>query len=436
MGEILNRAAYERQLAATRDARMKWWREARFGIFVHYGLYSQLGRNEWVQSLENIPVGEYEKLADSFCPKPGAPREWARLAAAAGAKYMVLTTRHHEGFSLWDSRANPYNSVNYGPHRDIVREFVDACREYGLRIGFYSSLMDWHHPDGWRCAFDDEARRRFTAYIEALNTELLTQYGKIDILWYDVSNPMSSWEGWDSLERNQRLRALQPDIILNDRSRLPEDFGTPEGHVTAADRDWEACMTFNDISWGYVDEEQAKPYAYTAPRILRMLNTCSQGCGNLLLNIGPKPDGSVPADAVKPLTGVGEWLARNGEAAYGAKMRTSALGSGWGLGANGVSAASLSADGRHLYLWNWIWPHGGEMGLGGYEDAPESVTVLATGEKVDFELREHRLVLKNLPEKAPDPLGVTVLDLKFREMPRIHRFAGYPQAGNMDNIIL
>ena len=121
MTQLLCKAEYEAQVAQSRDERMKWWREARFGMFVHYGLYSQIGRNEWCMALENIPVAEYEKLAGTFCPKPGAPREWAQLAKAAGMKYMVLTTRHHEGFSLWDSKANPFNSVNYGPHRDIVR---------------------------------------------------------------------------------------------------------------------------------------------------------------------------------------------------------------------------------------------------------------------------------------------------------------------------
>ena len=206
MARIMSKPEYEEWTASTRDKRMEWWREARFGMFVHFGLYSVLGRHEWAQAMENIPSDEYAKLADKFNPKPGAPREWARLAKAAGMKYMVMTTRHHEGFSLWDSKANPFNSVNYGPHRDIVREFVDACREFDLKIGFYSSLMDWHHPDGWTCAFDTDARRRFTDYIEALNTELLTNYGKIDILWYDVSRPMQSWEGWDSLVRNQRLR--------------------------------------------------------------------------------------------------------------------------------------------------------------------------------------------------------------------------------------
>jgi alpha-L-fucosidase len=421
MTRILSKSAYEAATAATRDERMAWWRDARFGMFVHYGLYAQAGRNEWVQTLENIPVGEYEKLADTFSPKPGAPREWAALAKKAGMRYMVMTTRHHEGFSLWDSKANPYNSVNHGPHRDLVREFVDACREFGLGIGFYSSLMDWHHPDGWTCAFDNEARRRFVAYIEALNTELLTQYGKIDVLWYDVSAPLESWEGWDSLARNQRLRALQPHLIINDRSRLAEDFGTPEGHVTASERDWEACMTFNDISWGYVDEEQARPYAYTAPRILKMLNTCAAGGGNLLLNIGPKPDGSVPADAVEPLSQVGAWLAENGPAVYGRRPRAN-------VGGNGVCATSLSPDGRHVYLWNWIWPTGGSMGLGGYRTAPKAVRLLQDGTPLAFEHRGQRLLLTGLPTQRPDKTaGVTVIDLEF-DGPIDHKmFSYYPQ---------
>ena len=149
---------YLSQLDASRDQRMGWWREARFGMFIHYGLYSILGRQEWAMAQENIPLSEYEQLAHSFMPQLGAPRRWAQLAKEAGMKYMVLTTRHHEGFSLWDSKVNPFNSVNFGPKRDIVREFVDACHEFGLKIGFYSSLMEWRHPDSWRCAFDPDAR--------------------------------------------------------------------------------------------------------------------------------------------------------------------------------------------------------------------------------------------------------------------------------------
>lgn len=413
---------YEKKVADSRDQRMMWWREARYGMFVHYGLYSQIERQEWVMAHENIPIHEYEKNANSFNPKPGAPREWAALAKKAGMKYMVLTTRHHEGFSLWDSKVNPFNSVNYGSKRDIVREFVDACREYDLGIGLYSSLMDWHHPDGWLAANDTEARIRFCKYIHDLNTELLTNYGKIDILWYDVAEPMVSWEGWDSLSLNQHMRSLQPDIIINDRSKLSEDFGTPEEHLTASDRDWEACMTFNGISWGYVDAAQAIHYSYTPQRILRMLNICTDGGGNLLLNIGPTPDGSVPADAIAPLEAVGQWLSENGKAVYGAKIRNTKWPS-QSYGGNGVTSASY--DGKSVYLWNWIWPSSGEMGIGGYITAPKAVRFLKDGTPIDFELKGHRILLKNLPKVSPDIIaGVTVIELEFDETPQ-YRFASY-----------
>ena len=416
--KLLSKPEYEAQTASTRDERMAWWREARFGMFVHFGLYALGGRNEWLQVLENFPVLEYEQLVNQFNPKPGAPREWAALAKKAGMKYMVLTTRHHEGFSLWDSKANPYNSINYGPKRDIVREYVDACREFDLKIGFYSSLMDWHHPDGGRAAYDEAARRRFLDYIEALNTELLTQYGKIDILWYDVSSPMQHWEGWDSVARNQRLRAIQPHLIINNRSCLDEDFGTPEGHVQAGAADWEACMTFNDISWGYIDEVQAQPYAYNAQRIIRMLSTCCNGAGNLLLNIGPAPDGSVPKDAIEPLQKTGKWLEENGEAVYGKLAR----GSGWSSGGNG--ACSSSRKGNTIYLWNWLWPEGGTMGLGGYMNAPKRVYLLKDGTPIEFEHKGHRILLKNMPKKSPNELGIAVIALEFDEEP-MYKFASY-----------
>jgi alpha-L-fucosidase len=422
MSIILSKPEYEENVAASRDRRMAWWREARFGMFVHFGLYSVLGRHEWAMAVENWPVADYEKLADKFLPKPGAPREWAALAKKAGMKYMVMTTRHHEGFSLWNSKANPFNSINYGPKRDIVKEFVEACKENDLRIGFYSSLMDWHHPDGGAAAYDSGARKRFNDYIYALNEELLTQYGKIDILWYDVALPMENWEGWNSVEMNQRLRAIQPDLIIDDRSRLNEDFGTPEEHVTAeASRDWEACMTFNGLSWGYVDSEQAAPYSYNAQRIIKMLSTCAGGAGNLLLNIGPAPDGSVPPEAVEPLTTVGNWLERNGGAVYG---RVDRFKEGWGFG-SGVS--SLSKKGKTLYVWNWIWPPNRELIIGGFAGKLVSAQILATGQKLAFTQEKYRVILKDLPPEGRDKTaGVTVIALEFESEPEIARFAARP----------
>lgn len=416
---MLSITEYQKQLDETRDERMKWWREARFGMFVHYGLYSQIGRNEWAMACENIPPAEYEKFADTFLPKEGCCREWAALAKKAGMKYMVLTTRHHEGFCLWDSKVNPYNSMNYGPHRDIVREFVDACCEFGLKIGFYSSLMDWHHPDGGICAYDTEARKRFTKYIRDLNEELLTNYGKIDILWYDVPAPMEHWEGWDSLERNQYLRSLQPHIIINDRSRLPEDFGTPEEHLTPSERDWEACMTFNGVSWGYVDSKQAAAYSYTPQRIVGMLQTCCERGGNLLLNIGPQPDGSVPEEVIEPLTKVGEWLKVNGDAVYGQLTKTE-VNTNQG---NGVSRPSTK--GNTVFMWNKIWhPIDGKMMLGGFMSTPKSISFM-DGTPIEFEKKGDRIFLKNLPAENPDTIiNVPVIRIEFNEKPE-YRFASY-----------
>lgn len=425
--KYLSKPEYERAIAATRDERMAWWRDAKFGMFIHYGLYSQLGRNEWAQVWENIPKEEYAQLANTFAPAEGAPREWARLAKKAGMKYMVLTTRHHEGFSLWDSKVNEFNSVNYGPHRDIVREFVDACREFDLKIGFYTSLMDWHHPDAYTAAYDPEARERFLKYIRDLNTELLTNYGKIDILWYDVAAPMDNYYGWGSLERNQFLRSLQPHIIINNRSRLDEDFGTPEEHITADDRDWEACMTFNGISWGYVNSKQASAYSYTPQQIVKMLNTCVKGGGNLLLNIGPMPDGSIPEEVQEPLEKVGKWLEVYGEAVYGntdEKFQYRSWNKSYGC--NGTTQASRK--GNNIYAWFLIWPECDSFAFGGYKNAPKRIVDVKTGKEIEFEHKGHRIILKNLPYECPDDiLNIPVYKLEFDEEPDYYFASYYPQ---------
>lgn len=414
--------AYQRQIASNRFERMNWFRAARYGLFIHYGLYSQLGRGEWVQVEEDIDPDTYAKLADTFAPKEGCCRKWAKLAKEAGMKYMVLTTRHHEGFSLWDSKVNPFNSVNYGPKRDIVREFVDACREYGLRIGLYSSLTDWHHPDCYRSAYDEDARKRFTQYLYDLNEELLTNYGKIDLLWYDGPWPMVGYEAWDSVRRNAHLRSLQPDLLINGRCAMTEDYITPEGAIQADKNAWEACMTFNGFSWGYVDENQAMAHAHKPLQIIKMLQQCASSGGNLLLNIGPTADGSVPKDAIEPLLSVGKWLEQNAAAVYGEKRRSVGLTLPMpddlsSFGGNQVSKAT--ADEKHVYIWNFIWPDNGKIVLAGYLDAPKEIRLLATGEKLDFEWERGRIIIRNLPKEIPDPfLGVTVIDMEFEQTPR------------------
>lgn len=417
--EYLSRREYEEWTAQSRDKRMAWFREARFGMFIHYGLFSQLGTGEWSQANENYTVAEYEQLAKTFMPKEGCVREWCALAKKMGAKYAVFTTRHHEGFSLWNSKVNPYNSYRFCG-RDLVQEFVDACREFDLKIGLYSSLMDWHHPDSWRCANDPEARMRFTKYIEDINTELLSNYGKIDILWYDVSCPLEGAESWDSVNRNYKMRQLQPDIIINNRSAIDEDFGTPEERIMSQNKDWESCNTLTRLAWSYVDPEQAKDFMLSPKQIIRDLHLCTCGGGNLLLNIAPMPDGSIDPYTEKTLTTVGEWLKVNGAATYGRKFRTGPVYS-----ANTLTAVSADADCKTFYLWNWVWPKNGKLILGGYMDAPTKVSYLATGEAIDFTVDGHRIILHNLPEEVPDKiLGATVLKMEFEQPPR-HKFRSY-----------
>jgi alpha-L-fucosidase len=396
---------------AERDLRMAWWREARFGMFVHWGLYSQLGRHEWVMNRERIPLEMYEKLADSWQVKDRPAREWAALAKQSGMKYMVMTTKHHEGFCLWDSQQTDYNAAKRGPKRDLVREYVEACREFGLKIGFYYSLMDWHHPDGAICAKDESARRRFLDFTQGCVRELMSNYGKIDILWYDVSWPLSSPELWESAKMNAMVRQLQPHILINNRSQLDEDFGTPEEHVTAEGqgRDWEACMTFNG-SWGYMPCATDEDWLTTRD-VLAMLRTTAGGQGNLLLNIGPKPDGSVPDEAYPRLEPVGKWLECNGEAAYGSIDRADGVME-W------MPTGSWTVKGSTAYYWCTRWP-GSTLTIGGLTVMVKKASYLATGQPIEFEQSENRLVLKGLPEQNPDSFArVCVIKLECDASPR------------------
>jgi alpha-L-fucosidase len=205
----LAEGAQENPAIKDRASRMKWWHEARFGMFIHFGLYSVLGRHEWAMELEGIPVTEYQLLAKQFNPKPHAARAWAKLAKTAGMKYMVMTTKHHEGFCLFDTKTTNYSAPQQAAGRDLVTEFVEAARAEGLGVGFYYSLMDWHHPDGALCKTNEAARRCFVDYVHEHVGELCTHYGKVDILWYDVNWPLTADE-WEAQKLNNIVRGLHP----------------------------------------------------------------------------------------------------------------------------------------------------------------------------------------------------------------------------------
>jgi alpha-L-fucosidase len=371
---------------ADREQRMKWWHEARFGMFIHWGLYSVLGRHEWVMETEGIPVAEYEQLATRFKPKPNAARDWARLARQAGQKYMVMTTKHHEGFCQFDSKLTNYCAPKQGPGRDLVKEYVEAARGEGMRVGFYYSLMDWHHPDGARCATDEAARRRFVDYIHGQIRELLSNYGKIDVLWYDVSWPLDA-AGWESEKMNAMVFQLQPEIIVNNRNAVPGDFATPEQHIAASEHAWESCMTMND-SWGY---QRADDNWKSPKTIVRNLVTCAHDTGNYLLNIGPRADGSIPEESVSILTSVGKWMARNGETIY----RSEKCQPGQS------TYAGFSRKGNTLYMHVHFWP-GSTVSLGGLRNKVISARLVAGGAEMKFDQDDFRVRFTGLPEKAPD----------------------------------
>ena len=375
-----------------RERRMKWWHDARFGMFIHWGLYSVMGRHEWVMENEAIPVADYEQFARRFTPQPNAARAWAKLAKQAGQKYMVMTTKHHEGFCLFDSKLTNYTAAKQACGRDLVKEFVEAARGEGLRVGFYYSLMDWHHPDGARCADDESARRRFVDYIHRQVRELCSNYGKLDVLWYDVNWPLKP-DGWEAAQMNAMVRQLQPEIIINNRTGLPEDFATPEQRIQAADRAWEACMTMNG-SWGYqkADDDWKSPKT-----ILRNLITCARDGGNYLLNIGPRPDGSIPDDSVRILAAVGKWMDKNGDTIYTAEP----------CQVKRSNYALFTRKGNTLYMHVHFWP-GDYVAISGLKAQVKSARLHASGKTVKFDQDRLRTRFTGLPTAAPDDPITTI----------------------------
>jgi alpha-L-fucosidase len=373
---------------ADRDRRMQWWHDARFGMFIHFGVYSSIQRHEWVMENEAIPIAEYMQHAKTFKPARGSARAWAKLAKTAGMKYMVLTTKHHEGFCNFNTKLTDYNAVKQGPGFDIVGEYGEAARAEGMHVGFYYSLMDWHHPDGARCAQDEAARRRFVDYTHGLIHELLSNYGKIDVLWYDVAWPLDA-EGWESEKMNTMVFSLQPDIIVNNRNKLDGDFSTPEQRIEAEShgRAWESCMTLND-SWGY---QRADDNWKSARTVIRNLISCSRDGGNYLLNIGPMPDGSVPPESERILTEVGRWMETGGNTIYASDL----------CQPRRSSYASFTRKGNTLYMHVHFWP-GDYVAIGGLMNKVLRVRLLKSGQELQFTQDGFRTRITGLPTTAPD----------------------------------
>ena len=318
----------------------KWFTDSRFGLFVHWGIYSLAARGEWVQNHEKIPTEQYRKYFQIFDPDQYNPEKWAKIAKKAGMKYCVLTTKHHDGFCLWDTKHTSFKSTNTPAGRDLIKPFVDAFRAEGLKIGFYYSLLDWNHPDfpidylhpkytGERVTKERNSNgdmEKYALYMQNQVRELLTQYGIIDLFWFDFSYPQNQGKGrkeWKSEKLVSLVKGLQPQILINDRLDLPgsEDFVSPEQlqpqkvfkDSNGNTKVWELCHTFGK-SWGYTRNE---PGWKKASEVIKLLvDTVSKG-GNLLFNVGPTARGEFEPRAEARLLEIGEWMRLNGRAIYG-----------------------------------------------------------------------------------------------------------------------
>jgi alpha-L-fucosidase len=403
-----------------RDARLAWWREARYGMFVHFGPFSQWPyyREKWSQFQTRpagMPVADFDRrFTAGLTPRKESARQWAHLAKLAGMKYMVFTAKHHEGFCLWDSKLTDYNSVKMGPGFDMVRAYVDACRAEGLKVGLYYSLLDGHHPDGHRCVDDEAARQRFLEYTRGLVRELMSNFGPIALLWYDGPTPLGFASEWESECLNRMVRQLQPGIIINDRSLTTEDFTCSEGHITAPafpDQDWEACMTFNGV-WGW---QPAPPEQYcTSRKIIDMLHEVSSMTGNLLLNVGPNPvDGSIGPLETQRLLEAGKWLQRYGEGVYGHLDRVDALS----ITRNNVGA-TWTRRGNTAFLWMPNWPKG-EVAIEKVKAKINACSLLGDGKPLPFQQKDQRVTINGLPAACPDPVcQYPLLKIEFASYPR------------------
>ncbi len=386
---------------AEQKARMKWWTEARFGLFVHWGLYALPARHEWVRSRERMSDEAYDRYFARFDPDLYDPRAWARVAREAGMRYIVVTAKHHDGFCLWDTKLTDFKATRTPCGRDLIRPLVEAARAEGLRIGFYYSLLDWHHPEYTVDAFhpmrDDPAfvekakardLDRYVEYLAGQLRELLTGYGRIDTLFLDYSFPGPNGKGrneWRSESLIRMIRELQPGIIVNDRLdlldvpggwdyRTPEQFMPREG-VTVEGRPvpWETCQTFSG-SWGYHRDESS--WKSSRQLVVMLIETVSKG-GNLLLNVGPTGRGTFDERALGRLRAIGRWMEKNARSIYGCTQAPAEFAT--------PAGTLLTYDPRsgRLYVHVLEWPLG-TLALDGLAGRVEYAQLLHDASEVPF----------------------------------------------------
>lgn len=413
--------------------RTKWWREAKFGMFIHWGIYAVpadatdlQGRKtnaEWYMSNKQMQVKEYEKFAAQFNPVQFNAREWVRMAKEAGMKYIVITSKHHDGFCMFDTNLTDYNLLKATSFkRDPMKELAEECRRQGIKFCFYYSIMDWYHPDylprrHWERDVRPAAGADLNRYIDFMKgqlRELLTNYGPIGVLWFD-----GGWEhnaqALRSAEVNTFIRSLQPSILINDRNQSPEDFSTPEQTIPAGampgGRLWETCMTIND-TWGYATNDNNWK---SAEELIRMLCDIAHKGGNFLLNVGPTAEGTFPQPIVERLQRIGQWMKVNGSAIYGTTQSPFRVPSFNGR---------CTQKGNTLYLHVFEWGDG-ELRLEGLETKVLSARALLGSEPLKVRTERvqdndgHTVVYISKPKRL-DP-AATVVELKLAGPPVVKR---------------
>lgn len=426
----------QEQTTAEPEDRMEWWRDARFGMFIHWGLYAipagewngTTNHAEWIRTTAQIPLEEYDKFLDEFNPVKFDADAWVKMAKDAGMKYIVITSKHHDGFGLFDSKTSDFDVMATPFKRDILKELSEACEKEGIKLCFYHSIMDWHHPDylprrEWEKTrtVDGAEFPRYVDYMKAQLKELITNYGELGVLWFD-GEWEETWTHADGVELYDYVRSLQPNIIINNRvdkgrqgmqgltkeGDFAGDFGTPEQEIPATGLpgvDWESCMTMND-HWGY--NKYDDNWKSSEDLIRKLVDIASKG-GNFLLNIGPKADGTFPQESIERLATIGDWMDIYSESIYGTQASPIAQVE-WGR----ITQKKVEGKTR-IYLHIFNWPADGQLKLEGLKGRLSGVGMLIKDWErftVDVDEKNYSYVV-NLPDIEPNASDEVIwLDFK------------------------
>lgn len=423
----------------TSSQQMQWWRDARFGMFIHWGLYAvpagewngRTDYGEWIRNNAQIPLTTYDKFLQQFNPTKFNADEWVSMAKDAGMKYLVITTKHHDGYANWPTATSDFNPMNTPFKKDALKELADACHKYGVQLCFYYSIMDWHHPDylprrDWESDRSAEGAdySRYVTYMKAQLKELLTNYGKIGVLWFD-GEWEDTWTHEQAKDLYQYIKGFQPDIIINNRidkgrsgmagltkaGDFVGDYGTPEQEIPATGFpgvDWESCMTMNQ-NWGYNSHDNN--WKSAEDLVHKLIETSSKG-GNFLLNVGPTAEGVFPQASIGRLRDIGKWMTVNSASIYNTQA------SPFKNFRNGYCTQQTIPGGTRLYFHVTKWPEDGNLQLPSFGNSISKVYALADNKSLKYTKQSFGNLI-NLADVAKQPYA-TVIAVEIKGKPVVY----------------